>query len=375
MGVFLLGKPQATDINVRRTLVVYNTASTDGLAVANYYVANRPGMATVDVLGVTADTTEVTTSANMQSQIRTPIRNWLAANPSPAKRYIVMCRGLPSRVHDAGNTSSVDYMLARSDPNMANAVGTEYAQLGSFYFTLRATPFDPASFPGTSFLVTRMDMGGSLAATKAYIDKIKAMYNAMPVPAVLVSAKAASLGGSNYWLDDCRDPAYSAAFNASYPYQQFYSLYGFTSPPKMNYQFGLTSDPQAPFSPCADVTAYMGWGTHASLPSNYAYNGTSLVFTGKSSWYIVTTVESFSGIISSGQGNFETWFKDTAVGGAAYSRTPIGMGCTTDEPTTGGIMRSNAYANWEEGLPLADCLWSGRATPYFMAVGDPLVVQ
>src|SRR5580692_10383835 len=65
----------------------------------------------------------------------------------------------------------------------------------------------PATYPGTTFLVTRLDMG-SLAATRAYINKLKRVSNAMSAPNVVVSAQNAGLGGTNYLLDELRDVAY-----------------------------------------------------------------------------------------------------------------------------------------------------------------------
>ena len=211
----LAGKSRASvdsannDLLASRVLLVYNTSSKDGLAVADYYRANRPGMSGVDTLAVAADTTEQTTSANMISQIRTPIYEFIASSSHP-KYYVVMCRGLPSRVWDNGGPiASVDYLIARSDPNLANSVGAEYHQGGGVnYYN---TAFAPGSYPGTPVLVTRMDMG-TLSTTKAYIQKVKRMYDAMPSPSVIVSANSAGLGGTNYLMDEVRNPAYNPFF-------------------------------------------------------------------------------------------------------------------------------------------------------------------
>jgi hypothetical protein len=166
-------------------------------------------MSGVDTLAVTADTTEKTTSANMVSQIRTPIYEFIASSSHP-KYYVVMCRGLPSRVWDNSvPIASVDYLIGRSDPNLADSVGAEYHQGGGVNYYNAA--FAPGSYAGTPVLVTRMDMG-TLSTTKAYIEKIKAMYDAMPSPSLIVSANAAGLGGSNYLMDEVRNPPYKLFF-------------------------------------------------------------------------------------------------------------------------------------------------------------------
>src|SRR4029079_11137390 len=141
-----------TDTRASRVLLVYNASSKDGLKVANYYKANRPGMSGVDTLAVTADTTEKTTYNSILSQIRTPIYDFIANSPHP-KHYVIMCRGLPSRVWDNDSAiASVDYLITRSDPNLANSVGAEYHQCGGINYYNKS--FAPGAFAGTAILVT-----------------------------------------------------------------------------------------------------------------------------------------------------------------------------------------------------------------------------
>jgi hypothetical protein len=352
-----------------RVLLVYNTSSKDGPAVADYYKANRPGMSGVDTLAVTADTTEQTTSANAISQIRTPIYDFIANSPHP-KNYVIMCRGLPSRVWDNGlPLASVDYLIARSDPNLANSVGAEYHQGGQVNFY--NTSFAPGSYPGTPVLVTRMDMG-TLSTTKAYIQKIKTMYDAMPSPDVVVSANSAGLGGSNYLFDEVRNKAYGSAFPEAKD-QSDLANRSYSNVPlaRRLYIFGIAGvNPH--LAGGADVTGYESWGANGAMSSDYP-NDRSIFFTGKSNWYLVKTIESYNGIVGSDHGNFEKWFVPTTAGGWQYSRTPIGMACHTDEPSLGGVEGSMYMCNWEAGLLFSECAWSSRRTKYFMAVGDPLV--
>jgi hypothetical protein len=358
-----------SDSPTSRVLLVYNTSSKDGLAVADYYKANRPGMSGVDTLALTADTTEKTTSANMISQIRAPIYNFIANSPYP-KYYVVMCRGLASRVWDNdAAVASVDYLIGRSDPSLANPVGAEYQQGGGVNYYNRS--FAPGSYAGTPILVTRMDMG-SLQATKAYIQKIKTMYEAMSSPSVIVSADSAGLGGSNYLMDEVRNPAYSSLFPISLTNSDLAKpSYSNVSLARRLYIFGIAGT-NAHLARGADVLGYESWGVNGGMPSTYP-NDRSVVFTGKSNWYLVKTVESWNGIIASGQGNFEQWFSATTGGGWHYARTPIGMACHTDEPFVSGIEGSMYMCNWEAGLLFSECAWSSRKTKYFMAVGDPLV--
>lgn len=345
-----------------RVLLVYNTNSPDSVAIKDHYVSNRPGMGSVDTLGVAADTTEKTTPANLVSQIRTPIYNFLASSPNK-KYYVIMCRGLSSRVWSEGNGyASVDYLLSRADSNLSNSVGREYS--GRINFQLE---YAPATYPGTTFLVTRLDMG-SLAATRAYINKIKRVCNAMSTPSLTVSAQSAGLGGTNYLLDELREAAYQAyALIAS---DENY-LKSVTAVDSGRLTYTRTA-PNAKRD--RDVLGYETWGVHGGMPGTYPYDGT-ISFGGNSNWWLVKTIESYNGIIASGQGNFEGFFNPRCAGGFNYSRTPVGMACHTDEPRLNGIEGPQYLVNWEKGLLFSECAWSSRNTPFFMAVGDPLVAR
>jgi hypothetical protein len=360
---------RASEFLASRVLLVYNSSSKDGLAVADYYRANRPGMSGVDSLAVTADTTEKTTSANVISQIRKPVHDFIANSPHP-KYFVIMCRGLPSRVWDGElPIASVDYLIGRSDPNPANPVGVEYHQgAGANYYN---TPFAPGSYSGTPMLVTRMDMG-TLSTTRAYIQKIKRMYDAMQAPNIIISAISAGLGGSNYLMDEVRNPGYSSFFPISKNNSDLADASLSNVPlDRRLYAVGIAGT-NAHLSSEADVTGYESWGVNGGMSSTYP-NNRSLFFTGKSNWYLVKTFESYNGIIGSDHGNFERWFSPTTAGGWQYSRTPIGMVCHTDEPSVGGVEGSMYMCNWEAGLLFSECAWSSRRTKYFMAVGDPLV--
>lgn len=357
------------DLPVSRVLLVYNTASKDGRAVADYYKANRPGMIGVDTLAVTADTTEKTTSARAISQIITPVHNFIANSPHP-KSFVVLCRGLPSRVWDNElPIASVDYLIGRSDPNLANPVGIEYHQgAGVDYFN---KPFASGSYAGTPVLVTRMDMG-TLSTTQAYIQKVKRMYEAMPVPNAIVSASSAGLGGSNYLMDEVRNAGYRSLFPLSKDNSDLANASLSNVPLERRlYAVGIAGT-NVHLSGEADVTGYETWGVNGGMTSTYPRDR-SLFFTGRSNWYLVKSFESFNGIIGSDHGNFEKWFSPTTGGGWQYSRTPIGMACHTDEPSVGGVEGSMYMCNWEAGLLFSECAWSSRRTKYFMAVGDPLV--
>jgi len=86
------------------------------------------------------------------------------------------------------------------------------------------------------------------------------------------------------------------------------------------------------------------------------------------------TGESFNGVRNGDQGNFLQWFSATAFNGTSYSSTPIGAVTHVDEPGGGGLEGTQAYFGlWAAGKNFAICAWNSKNTPYFQAVGDPLV--
>jgi hypothetical protein len=124
----------------------------------------------------------------------------------------------------------------------------------------------------------------------------------------------------------------------------------------------------------ANLAGYMSWGGHSQLGAGYAVNG-ELQWTGHSSWYVISTIESFNGDISvSGMGNFIQWFSPNAFGGTNYLNTPVGAVCHVEEPTISGMENMQAYFGlWAAGQNFATCAWAADCTPYYMVVGDPLV--
>ena len=369
---------------VSKVLLVYNTNSSDSIAVKNYYLAHRPGMASVDVLAVTCATTEQIAFSNLNSDIKTPIINWLSANPGIPKYYIVLCRGIPTRTTGAPiGTPSVSWLVStnRTDASWSGGIGYDSAEYnaGTQYYNnsgfggIINIPYTPGGYADTRALVCTMDMG-SLAATTAYIDKLSAMCTSMASPNVVISATNAGLGGSHYYLDEAVET---------------FGSFPILSDDNRLLANGISSGritfvPQSSgthISTGTDVTGYETWGTNggmttSALPSGGYPNDGSIVFSGKSNWFLVKTIESYNGMQGGGpnsQGCFEKFFYSTAFGGTSYSNTPVGFAGHTDEPTISGVEAESYLINWDLGLLACECAWGSRCTPYFAFWGDPLV--
>ncbi len=176
-----LGKPE-------NVLVVRNTNSAVSVSVAAYYVAAR-GIPAANVVSIsTVDSSlssanEIITYATYQSQIYTPIRNYLISHGlKNTIQYIVLTKGIPHRLSaevTGGSTGgqSVDSMLATMDlvnPLRLRFENESHVLLGSPYanrYWRSEAPFSHSVYGG--YLVTRLD-GYTEADAKALVDRATA---------------------------------------------------------------------------------------------------------------------------------------------------------------------------------------------------------
>ncbi len=120
---------------------------------------------------------------------------------------------------------------------------------------------------------------------------------------------------------------------------------------------------------------FMFRSAHSSLTNRYPRNG-AVKCGENSSWWDKETVESQDGYRFSDSGNFIEWFSRSAFGGTNYSNTPVGAVSYVEEPGLSGVNEPSAYfALWARGKYFAICAWNFRRTPFFQAVGDPLITR
>ena len=92
--------------------------------------------------------------------------------------------------------------------------------------------------------------------------------------------------------------------------------------------------------------------------------------------YLIETVESHNGLRFSDQGNSLDWYASNAFGGTNYVNTPVGAVSHVDEPNLVGVNNAYVYFGlWAGSKNFGICAWNSRNTPYFQAVGDPLVAR
>ena len=129
-------------------------------------------------------TNEIVDMATFNEQIASPIRYWLASNPTKHPQYIVMFLDVPTRIHEpAYYTNSVSYQV--------------YCTYGGI------PPF-----------ITYINMNGSNDCM-AYIDKFEHFGTNYSPSALLISASATGYGNTNYVLDDVRHDEYALSTNIS----------------------------------------------------------------------------------------------------------------------------------------------------------------
>jgi alpha-tubulin suppressor-like RCC1 family protein len=335
-------------INISKDLLlIYNTNSTDSSNVCQYYLAHRPMVVNANVLGIGCTTNEIVEPTDFTNTIVVPLQNWLAQNPTKRPQYLILFEDIPSRVDLSGyggSTPSVQYVLNLYSPSYQ--------------------PF-----------ITAMNMNGVGGTNDciAYINKLVSFGSNYSPGQLVISASAGSYSNSIWYFDE-----------------QAYSYYG------ANAAEGVTNAkptativaPTATYtSQATNVAGYFtaGWdgglGTGPGRTNSFATNGQVLFF-GNSSWYIMTTIDSFDGQRSTFQASFLTWFASNAFGGTNYSNTPVGAVSTVDEPgVTGKPSPYYYYGSWASGKPFGISAWWGQSVGFgtpgirFQATGDPFVRQ
>lgn len=278
---------------------------------------------------------EFTSTNDYFEKIQAPIFNWYATNPTKHPQYIIFFKDIPTRFNNI------------ADPD-------ELSSYGSVDFNLNR------AVAGIQPFITHINMG-DVDACKAYIDKL-AYFAAHYSPGkLLISASSGGYGNSNYYIEGNLQFIAKALITNGVPTNNVFS--------STNYQHACLG---------TNVAGYTSWGWNGGLGGNYITNGLAS-FSGASGWWLIKTIESFNGQQNGGgfQGNFIKWFSRPAFGGTNYENTPVGAITHTEEPGGGPAC---AYGDvyfclWAAGKNFAMCAWDSRGTPYFQAVGDPLVTK
>ncbi|MFZ5832447.1 MAG: hypothetical protein ACOY3P_20360 [Planctomycetota bacterium] len=346
-------------------LVIFNADNADSIEVKNYYLANRPGMSGAQTIGITGcPATEYVEDGLFDSTVRAQLASYLGANS--IIRYIVVCRGIPTRLTtDGGDRYYQNGEVCSASHRLAYCLHDAGVRTGLTY--LGATNrFSVGQYQKLAGLVTHIDMG-SQPATIAYIDKLAAMgalAGALDADGVTISASGAGAGGDIYVLDGVN--AYlPAADQVTARYDALVAEGVGTADIQIAYPGG------ANITAAEDVGAYFSWGVHTIWTGDYATDG-SVTFGGTSNWYLIQTYESFNGVLTSSHGTYADWFSATAFGGSDYSNTPVGAAVHTAEPW-GATLFASFFAAWDRGWNFAECFWSAYPHKHMAAIGDPLV--
>ena len=321
---------------------------TNSAFVKDYYLANRPLVRGANVLPIDCTNAETITPLTFTNQILTPFLGWLATNPTKHPQYIILFPEIPSAV----------------------CVGLDCANGGSSVSYGLST-----SMSGIQPFITSINMGlfDTTNDCVHYIDKLKSFGTNNQV---LISASAGVYGNTNYYFDDTRNLDV-----ASYPNAGGAARSGvLAANPMASVTYSnVVPDPgglQGHITTGSNVAGYLSWSAHSALGSSYATNG-YVTWSGSSGWWIIETIESFNGLREyGGQAFFLQWFSLGAFGGTNnYSKTPVGAVSHVYEPGGNWNDPATYFGLWEARKNFGICSWNSRKTPYFQAVGDPLVTK
>ncbi len=354
-------------------LLIYNTNSLDSSNVCAYYLANRPRVSNANVLGIgfsgfyvtnatvftssgfyvtNATNFETISPNNFTNQIVNPIINWLTLNPTKRPQYVILFLDVPSRVHElATNAISSPFYEGSSDqwPSVSY-------QLSSFVSSW--SPF-----------VMHINMFGTNDCM-AYINKLASLGTLISRNSPILSASAGGYNNITYCLDDG-----GAGFGTpSYSTVQTLTNEGVAL---TNIYYGPPDTSTIIITNATNVVAYWSKGTHGHLAPYTFPLDTQMVFYGSSSWYQMTTLESYNGrryFYDQYQSSFLMWFYPNAFGGTNYSNTPIGCISHVDEPF-GAPNLQIYYGLWALGKNFAISAWNAGLTSEIQTVGDPFVTK
>lgn len=340
-------------------LLIYNTNSADSVFVKDYYLAHRPMAGNANVLGIDCPTNEVIDDITFTNQMLAPYLDWLSQNPTRRPQYMVLFLDVPSRVHNTNGQ------------NFSSASMRLYSSPSAF------RPF-----------VTHINMNGTNDCI-GYINKLAYIGTNYSPGKLLISASAGGYGNTNYVLDGIRkggeewqpyfedfaresnvvSSARAGLIAAGLPTNHIW-FYDGIEVLSNGFFYALPHPTGHP-----NLAGYFCWGYHSSLMATYATNGV-VQWSGNSGWWIIETIESFNGWRQSDHGNFIRWFAPNAFGGAFYTNTPVGAVTHVWEPGLGGINNPFSYFGlWASRKGFAIAAWNSRNTPFFQAVGDPLVTR
>ncbi len=343
----------------KELLLIYNTNSADSTFVKDYYLAHRPMVANANVLGLDCPTNEIIDGVTFTNDMLNPYLSWLNQNPTKHPEYIVVFLDVATRVHSADNNNGTSLSVRLRDQT-----------------------------PGIKPYVTHINMGGTNDC-KGYIDKLEYIGTTYSPGKVIISA--GDYGNTNFVVDNIR---YGAGICSNCNFSAGGSTVSVAtngliangiSPNAIIYADGLETGTNAgtnivySFLPhltgITNVAGYICWGEHSSLQADYATNGV-VHWHGSSKWWIIQTIESDNGLRISNQGNFTRWFSSNAFGGTNYSNTPVGAVTHVEEPQLPGVNDAYIYFGlWAAEKNFVTCAWQSRITPFFQAVGDPLIVK
>lgn len=334
----------------RDVLIVFNSLSSDSIAVKNHYLLKRPPLTAANLKPIACDVGEfVSDSAGLpqsklkcKAQILDPIVQWYTDNPTKHPRYIILCYDIPTRV------SGFPLFPSTSET------------FGSISYRLRE------SILGWKPFVNHLN-AGSLIDCKKYIDKLETMAGS---PGDLFIS--ANYPNAEYVVDDVTwNPMHAAITPGANAEQTLRNSFQ-VNPSDITY-----APKGTPFiTSAANVTGYLTWGYWGNFNGNFALDGT-VSFSGDSDWYIMKTIESYSGwrgVQSPDQSNFWHWFSANAFGGSNYSRTAVGAICSTEEPYGSLFLGGGDFlGQWAARKPFAICAWSSVLPIWVQVVGDPFV--
>jgi hypothetical protein len=370
-------------VTAENICIVWDSSSANSIEIKDYILAHWPWLADAVLVPINlsgkltgTDGFESITQANFTSTIAPAL-----AALDDEVRYPIFCYGMPTRIYD-NYTANPLSELNRIIPSVAcqvawlGASGTRYdggpisgangSWSGSYLGAVRYIPSTWDDYPGTRFLPTWISFA-TVAATKAYVDKIEALHPGGSQIFVYDNRR----GGQEYWFDDNRS-------NVDIDYTLF--------PVAVHYRDVLLAefpdvtinyfeDDTDPVMQTVDhVKGLLTWGHHSNDVPDPMSQGTwtdgtadALAISDNSGSALFTCVVSWNGRRGVEAMNI---FIATAGGGSAYANTPALFPAHIEESAVfGAAPYQNIFADYERGYSGGEVMWKNRSSIHFLPYG------
>lgn len=370
-------------ITAENIVIAWDSNNPDSVEIKDYILAQWTWLADAVLLPIdfTGKITGIEGESITQADFTSTIAPAFTALDDEV-RYPILCYGFPTRIHENASLGadptyqSVQMQLARLGASGARydagiVSGAMGSWVGTFVDDARYIPSTWGDYPGTRLLPSHIAMP-TVAATKAYIDKIRAAHPGGSQITVYGNQRY----GGKYHFDDNRANGTAAPFidYRPFPHAIYYREELLDENPDADVTY-YEDDTDLVMQSATNVKGLQTWGSHSDdIPDPMSQgdwtdgSADALSISTLSSWWLFSSEVSWNGRRGSASMNA---FLSTAFGGTNYANTPVGFPSSVEEQYVDGAPYKRLFKHWERGDTGIEAGWKNRTNIHFTYHGYP----